>query len=276
MKTSQECSSQSLAFKCIEFCSTLSNQGLRYAFSLKIGNFNFSLKSDNNNKKRSRPPSYIRRQKLRRELQKKNPAQGMAKETKAELLKKNAVPVTSKENMTSVNNTDEQDTDIIRTSKIKPTPYVLDETMETETELPKKNSTEDKDTQNEEDTHTQTLPKAPVKPTLYEPEKDPYELTITIRKGKDATDAPAAGTRTYNLMSDPVRVSRVIDHFNLMDKSIRITKPTLSIPTLQVRLQETFAKLMADGLINTNPVKIQKASKGKIELWAHLPTEWNH
>ena len=44
-------------------------------------------------------------QKLRRELQKKNPAQGMAKETKAELLKKNAVPDTSKENMTSVNNT---------------------------------------------------------------------------------------------------------------------------------------------------------------------------
>ena len=88
MKTSQECSSQSLAFKCIEFCSTLSNQGLRYAFSLKIRNFNFSLKSDNNTKKRSRPPSYIRRQKLRRELQKKNPAQGSAKETKSELLKK--------------------------------------------------------------------------------------------------------------------------------------------------------------------------------------------
>ena len=61
----------------------------------------------------------------------------MAKETKAELMKKNAVPDTSKENMTSVNNTDEQDTDIIRTPKIKPTPYVLDETMETE--LPKKN-----------------------------------------------------------------------------------------------------------------------------------------
>ena len=275
MKTSQECSSQSLAFKCIEFCSTLSNQGLRYAFSLKIGNFNFSLKSDNNNKKRSRPPSYIRRQKLRRELQKKNPAQGMAKETKAELLKKNVEPDTSKENMTSVNNTVEQDTHITRTPKIKPTPYVLDERMETETELPKKNSTEDKDTQIEEDTHT-PIPKAPVKPTPSEPERDPNELTITIRKGKDATDSPAAGTRTYNLLSDPMRVSRVIDHFNLMDKAIRITKPTLSIPTLQVRLQETFAKLMADGLINTNPVKIQKASKGKIELWAHLPTESDH
>ena len=65
-------------------------------------------------------------------------------------------------------------------------------------------------------------------------------------------------------------------HFNIMDKATRITKPTLAIPTLQVRLRETFAKLMADGLINTNPVKIQKASKGKIELWAHLPTEWNH
>ena len=99
---------------------------------------------------------------------------------------------------------------------------------------------------------------------------------LTIRKGKDATDAPAAGTRTYNLMSDPMRVSRVIDHFNIMDKTIRITKPTLSIPTLQVRLQETFAKLMADGLINTNPVRIQKASKGKIELWAHLPAESDH
>ena len=266
MKTSQECSSQSLAFKCIEFCSTLSNQGLRYAFSLKIGNFNFSLKSDNNSKKRSRPPSYIRRQKLRRELQKKNTAQGMAKETKPELLKKNSVPDTNKENMTSVNNTDEQDKHII-----KPTPYAPDETMETDV-----SNTEDKDTQNEKDTHTQTIPKAPVKPTLYEPERDPNELTITIRKGKDPTDAPAAGTRTFNLMSDPVQVSRVIDHFNIMDKATRITKPTLTIPTLQVRLRETFAKLMADGLINTNPVKIQKASKGKIELWAHLPTEWNH
>ena len=214
-------------------------------------------------------------QKLRRELQKKNPAQGMAKETKAELLKKNVEPDISKENMTSVNNTVEQDTHITRTPKIKPTPYVLDERMETETELPKKNSTEDKDTQIEEDTHT-PIPKAPVKPTPSEPERDPNELTITIRKGKDATDSPAAGTRTYNLLSDPMRVSRVIDHFNLMDKAIRITKPTLSIPTLQVRLQETFAKLMADGLINTNPVKIQKASKGKIELWAHLPTESDH
>ena len=106
----------------------------------------------------------------------------MAKETKAELLKKNVEPDISKENMTSVNNTVEQDTHITRTPKIKPTPYVLDETMETETELPKKNSTEDKDTQNEEDTHTQTIPKAPVKPTLYEPERDPNELTITIRK----------------------------------------------------------------------------------------------
>ena len=246
----------------------------------RCGNFNFSLKSDNNNKKRSRPPSYIRRQKLRRELQKKNPAQGMAKETKAELLKKNVEPDISKENMTSVNNTVEQDTHTIRTPKIKPTPYVPDKTMETETEHPKKNSsasnTEEKNTQNEEDTHTQTIPKAPVKPIPSETERDPNELTITIRKGKDATDAPAAGTRTYNLLSDPMRVSRVIDHFNLMDKAIRITKPTLSIPTLQVRLQETFAKLMADGLINTNPVKIQKASKGKIELWAHLPTESDH
>ena len=63
----------------------------------------------------------------------------MAKETKPELLKKNSVPDTNKENMTSVNNTDEQDTDIITTPKIKPTPYVLDETIvETETELPKK------------------------------------------------------------------------------------------------------------------------------------------
>ena len=114
----------------------------------------------------------------------------MAKETKPELLKKNSVPDTNKENMTSVNNTDEQDKHII-----KPTPYAPDETMETDV-----SNTEDKDTQNEKDTHTQTIPKAPVKPTLYEPERDPNELTITIRKGKDPTDAPAAGTRIYNLM----------------------------------------------------------------------------
>ena len=51
----------------------LSNQGRRYAFSLKIENFNFSLKSDNNEtspRKRPRPPSYLKRQKLRASLQK--------------------------------------------------------------------------------------------------------------------------------------------------------------------------------------------------------------
>ena len=75
---------------------------------------------------------------------------------------------------------------------------------------------------NEKDDHTQKILKATVKPSPSEPERDPYELTIMIRKGKDRTDAPATGLGTYKLMSDWAQVSRVMNHFNLLDKISRV------------------------------------------------------
>ena len=35
--------------------------------------------------------------------------------------------------------------------------------------------------------------------------------------------------------------------------------------------KETFAQLILDGSLNTEPLKIQDAGKRKPELWAHLP-----
>jgi len=89
--------------------------------------------------------------------------------------------------------------------------------------------------------------------------------------GRKGTDAPATGLGTYKLMSDWAQVSRFMNHFNLLDKISRVWKPTESIPTLQVRLKETFTKLKTNDSINTEPLRIQKASRGKTELWAHLP-----
>ena len=108
-----------------------------------------------------------------------------------------------------------------------------------------------------------------------EKEEDMFELTITIRRGEDNNDAPARGLTTYNLMKDPMEVTRVIEHFNLMDKANRISMATPSIPTLQVRLKEPVTSYMENDAINTEPLMIydptpQRAADGNTELWAHL------
>ena len=114
-------------------------------------------------------------------------------------------------------------------------------------------------------------PKAPVMPKHSTPEGDPHELTITVREGKDKTDTPDTSISTYRLLSNQEQVCRVLTHFNLVGKVLRVARPTESIPTLQIRLKETFAQLVSDGSLNTDPLKIQDAGKRKPELWAHLP-----
>ena len=64
-------SDQSLVKKCFEFCSTLTDKGCKYSFSLKLGqSFNFSLTSEQGappKAKTKRSQSYLRRQQRRRE-----------------------------------------------------------------------------------------------------------------------------------------------------------------------------------------------------------------
>ena len=72
---------KSLVKQCFEICSTLTDKGLKFSFSLKLGSsFNFSLSSEECSPKAKprtrsrRPPAYARRQNLRKAvfLEKKN------------------------------------------------------------------------------------------------------------------------------------------------------------------------------------------------------------
>ena len=100
------------------------------------------------------------------------------------------------------------------------------------------------------------------------------ELTITIRRGLDPTDKPAFGLKTFNLMSDPREVIKVLKHFDLVGKIARVTKATPQRPTLQVKL--TASVLETFDLNNyMDPCSIyrpspQSAEAGETELWAHL------
>ena len=66
-------SETNLATKCLDFCQTLSSQGLAFKFSLTVGsNFSFTLDtkvlaSDTQAKKKKSSPSTIRRNARRRE-----------------------------------------------------------------------------------------------------------------------------------------------------------------------------------------------------------------
>ena len=100
------------------------------------------------------------------------------------------------------------------------------------------------------------------------------ELTITIRRGTDPTDRPAFGMKTYNLMSDPKEVIKVLEHFNLVGKVARVTKAAPNRPTLQIKL--TASVLETFDLNNyMDPCSIYRPSPqsieaGETELWAHL------
>ena len=133
----------------------------------------------------------------------------------------------------------------------------------------------DEEAKNRKKLPTQKNQKAPVKPKPSKPEGDPYELTITVREGPHKTDTPDTGEGTYRLLSDGKQVGNVLAHFNLAGKVVRVTKPTESRPTLQIRLKETLSQLKSDGLLNAEPLRIRRALPSREgnnpELWAHLP-----
>ena len=161
---------------------------------------------------------------------------------------------------------------------------ILDSSTNTSVEKLRKNITRssnvfDENGKNQEKQPNQKEPKTPVKKkkkkvedwALPKLERDPHELTITIREGSNKTDKPATAIDTYKPLSDKEQVCRVLTHFSLTGKVLRVARPTVLTPTLQIRLKETFAQLISDGSLITEPVKIQSGGKRKPDLWAHLP-----
>ena len=100
------------------------------------------------------------------------------------------------------------------------------------------------------------------------------ELTITVRRGPDPTDRPARGLQTFNLMSDPAEVIKVLKHFKIEKKISRVTKPTPQRPTLQVRLTSSVDQLFGEDeyiqpclIYDPTP---QSMEAGYTQLHAHL------
>ena len=100
------------------------------------------------------------------------------------------------------------------------------------------------------------------------------ELTITVRRGPDPTDRPARGLQTFNLMSDPAEVIKVLKHFKIEKKISRVTKPTPQRPTLQVRLTSSVDQLFGEDeyiqpCLIYDPTS-QSMEAGYTQLYAHL------
>lgn len=98
------------------------------------------------------------------------------------------------------------------------------------------------------------------------------ELTITMRKGPNATDPPARGLNTFNALSDGRQVTRILDHFGILGKITRVTRVTPQRPTLQVKLTEPVMDLL-NGDDEAEPLGINTSSSRNGEqtpIWAHL------
>ena len=57
------------------------------------------------------------------------------------------------------------------------------------------------------------------------------DLTITIRKGENENSLPARGRVMSNLLSDKREMTAVLNHFNLLGKTVLAAKPTPGIPS---------------------------------------------
>ena len=119
-------------------------------------------------------------------------------------------------------------------------------------------------------------PESPLKlaPAKKEVDGLDQELTITMRRGKEPTDRPAPGMQTFNLMTDPNEVFRILEHFELEGKVTRCTKATPQRPTLQIRLTDSVEKLFTEEyhkepclVYNPSP---QSVATGATQLWAHM------
>ena len=100
------------------------------------------------------------------------------------------------------------------------------------------------------------------------------ELTVTIRRGREPSDKPARGMQTYNLMSDPAEVVKILKHFKIEKKITRVTKATPQRPTLQIRLTDPVSVLFEEDeylqpclIYDPTP---QSVVSGSSQLWAHL------
>ena len=120
-------------------------------------------------------------------------------------------------------------------------------------------------------------PDSPVKLASYAQkvkEGSENELTITIRRGKEASDQPAKGLVVFNLLSDMSEVIKIIDHFNLGGRITKVAKPTPGIPTLEIKLTDTLQNLVNQEVINKDPILIydptpQSKAAGNTALYAH-------
>jgi hypothetical protein len=121
-------------------------------------------------------------------------------------------------------------------------------------------------------------PDTPIKKTrtytdaLRKGEKN--DLTITIRRGRHETDMVARGWNTYNILSEPKEVVKILDHYNLTPYITSVTKPTPAIPTLEIKLLKTIRAIRTEKGINEEPLLIydptpQMKAAGSSELWAH-------
>ena len=115
-----------------------------------------------------------------------------------------------------------------------------------------------------------------LKPTPVENMVDgmDLELTVTIRRGREPTDRPARGMQTFNLMSDPAEVVKILKHFKIEKKITRVTKATPQRPTLQIRLTDPVSELFEEDeylqpclIYDPTP---QSVASGASQLWAHL------
>ena len=100
------------------------------------------------------------------------------------------------------------------------------------------------------------------------------ELTVTIRRGREPSDRPARGMQTFNLMSDPAEVVKILKHFKIEKKITRVTKATPQRPTLQIRLTDPVSELFGEDEYR-HPCLIydptpQSVASGASQLWAHL------
>ena len=105
-----------------------------------------------------------------------------------------------------------------------------------------------------------------------------HELVITMRRGGNASDAPARGMQTFRILSNMTEVTKILGHFNLLGKVKRVSKATPAVPTLAVRL--TLPLEQIGGTINESPVRVynpspQSMQQGSTELWAHVRLDRN-
>ena len=125
---------------------------------------------------------------------------------------------------------------------------------------------------NEDNEGPETGPELPSRSMVEaDAARSPRELTIVIRKGDNVLDAPARGMTVFNLLSDETEVVRILEHFNLVGKILRVAKACPGIPTLEIELTVDLDELVDSGMINTNPMPLYEPTAQSAERLGHSP-----